>query len=35
MPPKTPRRANAPTVFNISDTEDGEYTNELEEEEYL
>lgn len=37
MPPKTPRRANAPTVFNISDTEDSEYTNELEleEEEYL
>jgi hypothetical protein len=38
MPPKTPRRANAHTVFNISDTEDtedSEYTNELEEEEYL
>jgi hypothetical protein len=36
IPPKTPRRqANAPTVFNISDTEDSDYTNELEEEEYL
>lgn len=34
-PPKTPRRANAPTVFNTSDTDDSEYTNELEEEEYL
>lgn len=35
IPPKTPRRANAPTVFNLSDTDDSEYTNELEEEEYL
>ena len=35
VPPKTPRRSRAPTVFNISDTEDSEYTNELEEEEYL
>lgn len=35
VPPKTPRRSKAPTVFNISDTEDSEYTNELEEEEYL
>ena len=35
VPPKTPRRANAPTVFNTSDTDDSEYTNELEEEEYL
>jgi len=35
VPPKTPRRSKAPTVFNISDTEDSECTNELEEEEYL
>ena len=35
VPPKTPRRTKAPTVFNISDTEDSDYTNELEEEEYL
>ena len=36
VPPKTPRRSKAPTVFNISDTEDdSEFTNELEEEEYL
>lgn len=35
IPPKTPRRNKAPTVFNISDSEDSEYTNELEEEEYL
>ena len=35
VPPKTPRRSKAPTVFNISDTEDSEYTNELEEEDYL
>mgnify|MGYP000524800409 CR=1 FL=1 len=35
VPPKTPRRSRAPTVFNISDTEDSEYTNELSEEEYL
>ena len=35
VPPKTPRRSKAPTVFNISDTEDSDYTNELEEEEYL
>lgn len=35
VPPKTPRRSKAPTVFDISDSEDSEYTNELEEEEYL
>jgi len=36
VPPNTPRRSKAPTVFNISDTEDdSEFTNELEEEEYL
>lgn len=35
VPPKTPRRSKAPTVFNISDTEESDYTNELEEEEYL
>lgn len=35
VPPKTPRRSKAPTVFNISDSEDSDYTNELEEEEYL
>ena len=35
VPPKTPRRSKAPTVLNMSDTEDSEYTNELEEEEYL
>ena len=35
VPPKTPRRRNAPTVFNLSDTEEGDYVNELEEEEYL
>ena len=36
IPPKTPRRCTkAPTVFNTSDTDDSEYTNELEEEEYL
>ena len=35
VPPKTTRRSKTTTVFNISDTEDSEYTNELEEEEYL
>lgn len=35
VPPKTPRRSKAPTLFDISDSEDSEYTNELEEEEYL
>ena len=35
VPPKTPSRNKAPTNFNMSDTEDSEYTNELEEEEYL
>lgn len=32
---KTPRRNKAPTVFNISNIENSEYTDELEEEEYI
>ena len=32
---KHPRHNKTPTIFNIANTEDSEYTNELEEEEYI